>query len=908
MTSFIVFFFVVIGVIMTKVFIGCIAEENEVVMLVHKQFLADNYATVHGFAKQLSSDKNIVRLLSYEILTPLLDFGIESTLLNITDQQIQAFSNVNRLETCQYNIMTDRFLSTLRFTTNHPRGFIFFETDGDTALVAKTLFFSKAHYRNAGLHLFRILERQISKTKMHVKFDNVTDISVTRWNMLSHVGGSFFPEFCKAASNPYCPNGYKCSWSKMCISLNQICDGQRQCPHGDDELLCDFTCPNNCTCVGFAIDCQNKDLDIDGVETLPLNTRHLDISMNKNLSLILDDSQLNMKHLVRLNVSDCNVRNISGKSFSNIYNLKVLDVSYNLLTVLRKNVFKVLIYLTSLYLHGSYDLVTIEGGAFEGLVNIQGLQLVDSKLRTISAYTFSGLILKYIDFSNNSITDIADFAFDDLSAEMINFERNEIKHLNRKIFAGVRNLKQLKTPAYKFCCIRPTYLPEHDCYPWKDEFSSCEDLMRLSALQTMLWFVGISALLGNFFSIVYRLVYDRERLKLGYGIFVTNLAGADFLMGIYLIVIAIADAVYRKRYIYMDEYWRGSGWCTFAGVLSTVSSEASVFFLCLITLDRLFVIKFPFGQIRFNSIKAHLCSVVAWIIALFIALLPVFYESYFQNQFYSKSGVCIALPLTRDRPPGWVYSVTVFVGLNFVTFILVAFGQVSIFMEVRKSSLRMKKMQSARRKDLTVARNLLLVVTTDFMCWFPIGVMGMMALNGHVISGDVYAWSAVFILPINSALNPILYTVSAILGKTKFNPSTDEQTRTELSKELGDYIKEYQSINRQLSRRGTLRKRYRCIEEIVENDIKVFPFITLKVSYELFRCIEVLHRAFLVFGTIDKDTVCIRTWNGKLTGDVLIKKDHISTTKNEDLRSDILQTGKVINALIKHSMKQKTDI
>jgi hypothetical protein len=44
--------------------------------------------------------------------------------------------------------------------------------------------------------------------------------------------------------------------------------------------------------------------------------------------------------------------------------------------------------------------------------------------------------------------------------------------------------------------------------------------------------------------------------------------------------------------------------------------------------------------------------------------------------------------------------------------------------------------------------------------------IGIMALNGHVISGDVYAWSAVFILPINSALNPILYTVTAILGKS----------------------------------------------------------------------------------------------------------------------------------------------
>jgi hypothetical protein len=36
----------------------------------------------------------------------------------------------------------------------------------------------------------------------------------------------------------------------------------------------------------------------------------------------------------------------------------------------------------------------------------------------------------------------------------------------------------------------------------------------------------------------------------------------------------------------------------------------------------------------------------------------------------------------------------------------------------------MKKKSSARRNDLKVARNLLLLVGTDFACWFPIGCMG----------------------------------------------------------------------------------------------------------------------------------------------------------------------------------------
>lgn len=329
--------------------------------------------------------------------------------------------------------------------------------------------------------------------------------------------------------------------------MDQICDGQRHCPYGDDELLCDFNCPQNCNCVGFTADCRDADIKIYSISKMPASTRYLDLSHNNNVSVILEDSYLSMKQLVRLNLSNCRLIHISGIAFRDISNLKSLDLSYNLFKSVRRRVFHSLRHLKHLHLHGCYEIVTIEPGAFEGLLSIERIQLKGTKVKKISAFTFSGLTLSHIDISYNAITEIDDFAFDDLSVEKIDFQNNEITQFNRKVFAGVRNLKELKASAYKFCCIRPTYLLEEDCYPRKDEFSSCEDLMRISALQTMLWLVGISALIGNFFSILYRLVYDRERLKLAYGIFVTNLAAADFLMGIYLIIIAIADAVYRKR-------------------------------------------------------------------------------------------------------------------------------------------------------------------------------------------------------------------------------------------------------------------------------------------------------------------------------------------------------------------------
>lgn len=145
--------------------------------------------------------------------------------------------------------------------------------------------------------------------------------------------------------------------------------------------------------------------------------------------------------------------------------------------------------------------------------------------------------------------------------------------------------------------------------------------------------------------------------------------------------------------------------------------------MCLITLDRILVIKYPFGQVNFKKKNGVFASLICWSVSLAIAIMPVVFTEYFKGQFYSRSGVCLALPLTKDKPPGWQYSITVFIGLNFATFIMIAIGQCLLYGEIRTQSSKIKR-ETARRRDLVIARNLFIVVATDFLCWFPIGCMG----------------------------------------------------------------------------------------------------------------------------------------------------------------------------------------
>jgi hypothetical protein len=65
-------------------------------------------------------------------------------------------------------------------------------------------------------------------------------------------------------------------------------------------------------------------------------------------------------------------------------------------------------------------------------------------------------------------------------------------------------------------------------------------------------------------------------------------------------------------------------------------------------------------------------------------------------------------------------------------------------------------------QDSAIAKRMMFIILTDFLCWFPVIIISILALTENLYdpSKQVYAWIAVFVLPINSSINPLLYTFS----------------------------------------------------------------------------------------------------------------------------------------------------
>ena len=328
-----------------------------------------------------------------------------------------------------------------------------------------------------------------------------------------------------------------------------------------------------------------------------------------------------------------------------------------------------------------------------------------------------------------------------------------------------------KVDHFTLCCYAKQSRPHVLCLSQdQDGFSSCDELLKNRVLKIAIWVLGVMAFAGNLVVILWRMVAkDSNRVN---SFLLTNLAVADFLMGVYMLIIAYKDNSWQGVYFKHDISWRTSDLCVFAGVVSTLSSEVSVFTLTVVTLDRMICLVFPFRFRRISIKKAVVIMIFVWLLGSVIALAPLFYKSYFYDfkrnvHFFGRSAVCLPLQLSSDRPSGWEYSVSIFIVLNGLSFLFILVCYLVMYRTITKTASAVRS--TRMNQDSTIAKRMMFIILTDFFCWFPVIIVSILSLTGSLYDPkkEVYVWIAVFVLPINSSINPLLYTFSTPFVRKK---------------------------------------------------------------------------------------------------------------------------------------------
>ena len=561
-----------------------------------------------------------------------------------------------------------------------------------------------------------------------------------------------------------CPGYYRCRGSAVCLHPDHVCDGYQHCPEQDDELLCWLSCPVQCACLGLAFKCNLT-------SQLPLTLRALDVSGSSVTLSRLQDFVM----LVYLDLSNCNLTAVTRMSFPNLQTLCLRRNS------IRNVGLKDLMHVYKLrHLYLSQNPLT---ALFPPDAN-SSLSLSALKTLDVSGIPFHKLDLSILDIfpelhslnlSDTGVVQLLSSRRTPLFSKRTPLSKLQVIDLRGcsvlwfppQLFRGLDNLQQVFGDTFKLCCsqVLPAGFDPNNCHAPVSEISSCDNLLRSNMYRLFLTVFAIFALSGNVFSLLFRLCGSKVSKGSGYSVFVTHLCISDGLMGVYLAVVGVADKVYQNNYLWQEITWKNSALCKTAGFLALLSTEMSAFIVCFITLERFLVIRFPFSQLRFQPWSAHTVCCLHWLLLMFVATVP-FFPAHTHWGFYSHTDICIPLPITRSSFAGHSFAFGVMIVLNMILFVAIAVGQTAIYSAIRTNTLSSTD-TSRKQQDLNIARRLATIAATDFVCWFPVGLLGLLAATGTAVPGEVNVAMATLVIPLNSAMNPFLYTMNVLLEKRR---------------------------------------------------------------------------------------------------------------------------------------------
>ncbi|XP_058886447.1 relaxin receptor 2-like isoform X2 [Acipenser ruthenus] len=567
--------------------------------------------------------------------------------------------------------------------------------------------------------------------------------------------------------------------------------------------------PESCECIETELECV--EVNLKSVPLVSTNVTLLTLKKN-DIRRLPEEVFIRYSELKKLFLQDNCIRTVSSRAFAGLYELRTLYLSKNCITSLSPGVFSHLHKLQWLILDENQikmisqqvftglkslfflsmvnnsleqlpqmkmcsemprlnwvslrknEISVITENAFQPLKKLGELDLSSNRILELSHDIFKDLeVLQILNMSDNPLSHIHIDQFENLSQlQSLVLEGIEILNIQTRMFKPMKNLSHIYFKKFQYCSYSPHV---RKCKPNTDGISSFEDLLANIILRVSVWVIAFITCFGNVFVICMRSFVRAENNL--HAMCIKVLCCADCLMGVYLFFVGVFDVKFRGEYNKHAHFWMESLQCRIIGSLAMLSSEVSVMLLTYLTLEKYLVIVFPFNNIRPGKWQTVIMLAMIWVFGFFIAVIPLLSEDLFGN-YYGRNGVCFPLHSDRlEKPAAKGYSTGIFLGLNLIAFLIIVFSYTSMFYSIYKTGLQTTEMRSRLHTDVAVANRFFFIVFSDALCWIPIFLVKVLSLLDVEIPGTITSWVVIFILPINSALNPILYTLTTSFFREK---------------------------------------------------------------------------------------------------------------------------------------------
>lgn len=242
-------------------------------------------------------------------------------------------------------------------------------------------------------------------------------------------------------------------------------------------------------------------------------------------------------------------------------------------------------------------------------------------------------------------------------------------------------------------------------------------------------------------------------------LFITSLATSDLIMSIYMLVIGIADLIYRNDYANNAESWLRNSACTFACFLCCIASLMSVLMMLLISIDRYIYIAFPYSAYRVSPLHAKMLICIAWLFCIIFIGIPVAYSTNADgdSRLYAYTSICMASNFRNYFFRIWIIA---YIFITLLCWFITSVLYVHMFIAIRQTAQAAST--SPQENEKKIALRLSAIVITDLISWLPYYFYTIQVLIRPTASGILVLQFAIMLaLPINSAINPYLYTLTS---------------------------------------------------------------------------------------------------------------------------------------------------
>ncbi len=524
-----------------------------------------------------------------------------------------------------------------------------------------------------------------------------------------------------------CKHSFKCAkTNQTCVHVGNICDGSSNCPHEDDEMLCELkgiSCPTSCECLALAILCTH----LKYFYFAHVSSYHA-VSFCESL------------------LSTQNLQLFSSAIYLNLFGAKLHDVCTDYTS---RNLLKLQV------VHSNIS--RLMSNCFSGLSQLQSLILSFNKIAQLETNTFSNLhMLRILNISHNTLKDLPDHLFSvKTKLKVFSIINNPFVQISHNTFLDI-SAHEIQTTNFRICCLVSVGAK---CLTSKFWFESCSGFLDNTGLEITSHISFVSGIISSCFS-VFSHVYTRQHLHISY-VSVVIAGSADYILLVIYFCIVFLGHKWGQTLPLKETLWTSSFYCQLAYCSLLSFSLVDPLAKLILAFSRLMVVWYPILT-RFKRkhfVMKLICLLLFSTISL-SAVATVFLQGAFLENIPNK----LCSPFIDPSDKNWV---TLFLtSFVFITQVMVLMAitviHVLLFKAFTDSKTKVQKEGGQKASGVAMKVQFILLTFCAFVCWVPSMTVFLAALFLDRYPVDMTTWTTLTILPLYSVFSSVVLIFAAV--------------------------------------------------------------------------------------------------------------------------------------------------